>query len=341
MKKLLSLVILFILVFAIAGCQKDTKTLSVYFVPSRDAAEILEATEPLKALLKAELAELGYDFDEIIIEVGSSYEAVGEAMISGTADVGFLPGGTYALYSVDDEVDVILTALRSGLDKDFPDAIDWNNGLATERVSSVMVAYYRGLMVVGPSTYGRMLADKVNAGTALTWDDFNGANWCVRSSTSSSGFIYPTIWLMQQFDDQGIIDLDNFVQTDGYGTSMASLAAGTCDIATIYADARMDYADKWVAATNADTPGFGRTLTIWEETDVIGVTPGIYNDTISVSNLTVDDDLKAALQTAFINIAGTPEGLEIIAIYSHAGYQLAVSADYDNERAAQAILTGN
>ena len=42
MKKLLSLVALMILVFAMAGCQKETKTLSVYFVPSRDAAEILE-----------------------------------------------------------------------------------------------------------------------------------------------------------------------------------------------------------------------------------------------------------------------------------------------------------
>ncbi|MCK5387925.1 MAG: PhnD/SsuA/transferrin family substrate-binding protein [Candidatus Izimaplasma sp.] len=341
MKKLLSLVALMILVFAMAGCQKETKTLSVYFVPSRDAAEILEATEPLKELLKAELAELGFEFDEIIIEVGSSYEAVGEAMISGTADVGFLPGGTYSLYSVDDEVDVILTALRSGLDKDFPDAIDWNDGLATERVSTVMVAYYRGLIVAGPSPYGRMLSDKVNAGTALTWDDFDGANWCVRSSTSSSGFIYPTIWLMQQFNDQGIIDLANYVQTDGYGSSVAALAAETCDLATMYADARMDYADKWTAATDAETPGFGRALTIWEETDVVGVTPGIYNDTISVSNLTVSDELKVALQTAFINIAGTEEGLEIIAIYSHAGYQVAVSADYDNERAAQAILAGD
>ncbi len=336
MKKLLSLVTLAILVFAMAGCQKEPKTLSVYFVPSRDAALILETTEPLKELLKTELSELGYDFDEITIEVGSSYEAVGEAMISGTADVGFLPGGTYALYSVDGEIDVILTALRSGLDKDFPDAIDWNNGEPTHRVSDVMVAYYRGLMVAGPSDKGRELAGKVNAGETLTWDDFNSATWCVRSSTSSSGFIYPTIWLMEQFDDKGITDLDDFVQTDGYGTSMASLAAGTCDIATIYADARMDYADKWVDATD----GFGRTLTIWEETDVIGVTPGIYNDTISVSNLTVDDGLKAALQTAFINIAGTPEGLEIISIYSHAGYQIAQDSDYDTERAAQAILAG-
>lgn len=339
MKKLLSLVMLFVLVFTLSGCNND-EVLSVYFVPSRDAAEIYEATEPLKEMLRQELIALGFEYDEIEIVVGSSYEAVGEAMISGTADVGFLPGGTYALYSVDDEIDVALTALRSGLDKDSGVADDWNDGLATERVDG-MVAYYRGLIVAGPSTYGQELAAKVEAGTALTWDDFDGANWCVRSSTSSSGFIYPTLWLMDQFDGNGIAELDSYVSTDGYGTSMASLAAGTCDLATIYADARMDYATKWVTATDdADAPGFGRDLTIWEETAVIGVTDGIYNDTISVSNITVDADLKAAIQTAFINIAATEAGQDVIAIYSHAGYQLAVSADYDNERAAQAILQG-
>ena len=65
--------------------------LNVYFVPSRDPEEIVTATEPLSDLLKNELAGLGYD-------VGTTYEAVGEALSAGTADVGFIPGGTYVLY---------------------------------------------------------------------------------------------------------------------------------------------------------------------------------------------------------------------------------------------------
>ena len=52
----------------------------------------------------------------------------------------------------------------------------------------------------------------------------------------------------------------------------------------------------------------------------------------------MDDALIAALQNAFINIGSTPEGKEIIAIYSHNGYQKAQSADYDNERAAQKLI---
>jgi phosphonate transport system substrate-binding protein len=333
MKKLLLVVTVMVFAVLLSACQPQTKTLSVYFVPSRDAAEILSATEPLKQMLKDELADLGFEFDEIIIEVGTTYEAVGEAMVSGTADVGFLPGGTYVLYSQDGLVDVALTATRAGLTKDFPDAIDWNDGLATEGDSENQVTYYRGLIIAGPSTYGQELAAKVNAGTALTWDDWNAAQWCVRSSTSSSGFIYPTLWLMDQFDGQGITDLDNFVQTDGYGASMASLATGACDVATFYADARRTYEESWV-----DAEGYGRTASIWEETNVVGVTDPIYNDTISISTVTVDAELKAALQTAFINIAGTPEGLEIISIYSHEGYQVAQDSDYDNERLAQELL---
>ena len=51
-----------------------------------------------------------------------------------------------------------------------------------------------------------------------------------------------------------------------------------------------------------------------------------------------DDALIAALQNAFINIGNTDEGKQVIAIYSHNGYQKAQSSDYDNERAAQKLI---
>ena len=52
----------------------------------------------------------------------------------------------------------------------------------------------------------------------------------------------------------------------------------------------------------------------------------------------MDDDLKKAIQNAFINIGNTEEGKEVIAIYSHMGYQPAKDSDYDNERAAQKLI---
>ena len=47
---------------------------------------------------------------------------------------------------------------------------------------------------------------------------------------------------------------------------------------------------------------------------------------------------KQALGQAFINIGNTEEGKEVIAIYSHNGYQWAKSEDYDSERAAQEMI---
>ncbi len=304
-------------------------TLSVYFVPSREPEEIVTATEPLKDMLKEELAKEGYEVANVEISVGTTYEAVGEALSAGTADIGLIPGGTYVLY--DDGAEVILTATRDGLSKDFDNAKDWNDGKATE-TSTIQAVSYRALFIAGPSEKGKELADKVNAGEELTWEDLDGTNWSVMSSSSPAGYIYPGLWLQNKFG-KGITDLSNAVQSDSYGSAFARLASGQVDVLLTYADARRDYEEKWTAE-------FGRTDSIWAETNVIGVTDPIYNDTVCVSKTSenMDDNLKTAIQNAFINIGNTDAGKEVIAIYSHQGYQLAQSSDYNKEREAQKLI---
>ena len=308
---------------------KKIDTLRIAFVPSREPEEIITATEPLKQMLTDELAKLGYDVGEVDITVGTSYEAVGEALSAGTADVGLIPGGTYVLY--DDGCDVLLTATRDGLSIDSDNAKDWNDNAPTEPTTE-QVTSYRALMIAGPSEKGKELAAKVNAGEALTWEDVSSANWSVANSSSPAGYIYPSLWLQENFD-KNITDLPHAVQSDSYGSAFARLASGQVDILCTYADARRDYEDEW-------TTEYGMTNSIWDDTAVVGVTPAIYNDTISVSKTSpiMDDDFKQALGQAFINIGNTEEGKEVIAIYSHNGYQWAKSEDYDSERAAQEMI---
>ncbi len=304
-------------------------TLNVYFVPSRDPDEIVTATEPLSSLMQTELAGLGYDIGEVKITVGTTFEAVGEALAAGTADVGFIPGGTYVLY--DDGADVILTATRNGLNKDSDNAADWNDGQPTE-ASDKQAVSYRALFIAGPSEKGQELAEKVNSGEELTWDDLNSANWSVMSSSSPAGYIYPALWLQDRYQ-KGITDLSSAVQSDSYASAFARLASGQVDVLVTYADARRDYEESW-------TTEFGRTASIWEETNVIGVTNPIYNDTVCVSKTSpiMDDGLKSAIQTALINIGNTEEGKAVISIYSHNGYEPAQSSDYDKEREAQELI---
>ncbi|WP_349945095.1 phosphate/phosphite/phosphonate ABC transporter substrate-binding protein [Lacrimispora sp. BS-2] len=308
---------------------KKIDKLNVYFVPSREPEEIVTATEPLKDMLKSELGKEGYEIGEVVITVGTSYEAVGEALSAGTADIGLIPGGTYVLY--DDGAEVVLTATRDALSKNSDSAKDWNDGKATEGITDQATSY-RALIIAGPSEKGKALADKVNKGEELTFEDLDGANWSVMSSSSPAGYIYPSLWLQDNFQ-KNILNLSHAVQSDSYGSAFARLASGQVDVLCTYADARRDYVDKW----NSE---YGRAGSIWEETGVIGVTPPIFNDTVSVSKTSkiMDDGFKKAVQNAFINIGNTEEGKKVIAIYSHMGYEPAQSADYDNERAAQKMI---
>ena len=345
MKKFFALLLALVMALGLlAGCgSKDTnsdaqnnesdakkiETLKVAFVPSREPQEIITATEPLKQMLKDELANQGYEVGEVEITVGTTYEAVGEGLEAGTIDVGLIPGGTYVLY--DDGAEVILTATRNGLSKDSDNAKDWNDGQPTE-ASDKQAVSYRALFIAGPSDKGQELQAKVNNGEDLTWEDLDSANWSVMGTSSPAGYIYPALWLQDHYG-KGISDLASAVQSDSYASAFARLASGQVDVLVTYADARRDYAERW----NTE---FSREASIWEETGVIGVTAPIYNDTISVSKNSeiMTDEFIAALQNAFINIGNTDAGKEVIAIYSHNGYQKAQPSDYDSERAAQKLI---
>ena len=342
MKKLLALLLAVVLVVgctsAMAEAVKMDK-LTLEFVPSKDADVIITGTKNLPDLLKAEMLKQGYDIGEVDISVGTSYEATGEAMAAGTIDIGWLPGGTYALYS--DEVDVILTATRAGLSNDSTDPKTWNGDANKTTPTDDQVTFYRSLIYATPSAYGKELAAKVNAGEALTWDDLNKANWAVLKTSSSAGYIYPTLWLMDNYDGKKISDLSNVVTLSGYGEAFAQAAAESVDIIVCYADGRRDYEDAWQLATDKQDAtgkaGMGRTDTIWNELNVIGVTEPIYNDTVSITKANpavYNPEFIKAMQTALINIIGTEEGKAIFSVYSHTGYAMATDADYDGARKA-------
>ena len=364
MKKTIALLLALVMVFALCACGQtnapaveESKApeadateapaaenqhfdkLTLEFVPSKDADVIIAGTKNLPELVQAEMSKLGYDIDEVDITVGTSYDATGEAMSAGSIDLGWLPGGTYALYS--DDVDVILTATRNGLSNDSTNPADWNGEANATQKNGPQVTYYRSLIYATPSEYGKELAAKVNAGEKLTWEDLDKAKWAVQKTSSSAGYIYPSMWLMANYDGKKISDLSNVIPLDsGYGTAFSYAAAEQVDIIVCYADGRNDYEASWMLPTDQQDEtgkqGMGRSESIWNELNVIGVTDGIYNDTVAVSKASpyYTPELVAALQDCFINIINTPEGQEIFSVYSHTGYAKAVDSDYDGARAA-------
>lgn len=314
-----------------ADANKLPEELVVQFVPSRDPDEINKATEPLSNMLKEKLSEKGYNFEKVTVSVGTSFEMVGEGLASGSTHVGFIPGSTYVLFQ--DGAEPILTATRDALNHDSDNPADWNK-TATTGTDEKAVSY-RSIIVAGPSEKGQALAKKINAGEKLTAEELKDVKWGVpASSTSPAGYVYPSLWLKDNYQIDGISALgNNAVPTDSYASAISRLASEQLDIVTMYADARRDYEDKW----NSD---FGRDKSVWEETNVIGVTAPIYNDTISVTKKAdfMNDELKKALSDSFIEIAGTEEGQKIISIYSHKGYKIADPKNYDKEKEAQELI---
>ena len=309
---------------------KEIPSLKIAFSPYADADQITTATEPLEQLLQAKLLEKGYDVKEIDMTVGTSYTAVGEALSAGSADIGFISGGNYVLFS--DDCDVLLTALRYAINKDSDNPADWNDGTIEENTQD-MSTYYRCILLAGPSEKGQALLAKVNNGEELTWDDLNSATWSVLSPTSASGYIYPCLWLQEHYG-KGISDLDNVVQSDSHTTSVARLASGQVDVMVSYGHIRIKNAPKWES-------DFGGTAPMVEQTGVIGVTEDIYNDMIAYSKSSdtmADEDFRKALGEAFIEIAETDEGKDIISVFSQVGYTWGKDSDYDGERAAQELL---
>ena len=341
MKKIVAMLLALVMVSALFVCgsvsafadNQHFDKLTLEFVPSKDADVIIAGTANLPELVKAEMAKLGVDIDEVDITVGTSYDATGEAMSAGSIDIGWLPGGTYALYS--DDTDVILTATRNGLSNDSENPADWNGEANKTLKNGPQVTFYRSLIYAAPSEYGKKLAEKVNNGEKLT------------VTAPVSRYIYPTMWLMENYDGKKISDLSNVIPIDsGYGTAFSYAAAESIDILACYADGRNDYEASWMLPTDQQDEtgkqGMGRTDSIWNEMNVIGVTEGIYNDTVAISKESpfYTPELVEKLQDCFINIINTDEGKAIFDVYSHAGYAKATDADYDGARLALTVVGG-
>ncbi|MBQ9059015.1 MAG: PhnD/SsuA/transferrin family substrate-binding protein [Atopobiaceae bacterium] len=308
--------------------------LSIMYVPSRPADEIISTTSGLKDILIEKLGEAGYQVGSVEIAVSDNYNAAGEALAAGTADIGYVPGGTYALFG--DDMNLLLTATRDNLIPDTFTPSDWN-GQATKREEGVPVTYYKGLIWAGPSETGQALAAKANNGEEISWEEISAANWGVGSLTSNASYIYPNLWLEETYGKK-ITDLPNVTIDMKQADAFMQLASGeTIDIFCAYADARMDYEESW-------TGEWGRSEDIWHECNVIGVTPNIYNDTICLAKTGPNADVlnssefQTALADIFMGLADTDEGKEIIGIYSHTGYQPANDSDYDAARDALAAM---
>ena len=372
MKKLLVVLLSVLMIASLTACGKEEETvdsnvidtLTVSFVPSGDANVILEAAKGqtdiqktnnwrgLDKIIVDSLAEKGFTVNNVEIDVGTNYTTIGEGLISGTIDIGLIPASTY-VYCQLDGVNLLVEALRWGVaGEDASIALDpkdgitpWNGSITQD--ATTKATGYASLIYVNIETEkGADLYNKAVEGT-LTWEDVDSAIWYVCSPGSSAGYVYPSLWLNDNFGEgvgnekRTVASLKNVNLGGNYPNMMASLLNGECDITVGYADVRKETAStEAFEAAYEDLAAEGKT--VWDIVKVIAVSDMIMNDTVSVADESVDSkmtpELVTALQETFIALGETEEGQAAVAPYNHIGYALGQDSDYDLTRAANQLF---
>lgn len=224
------------------------------------------------------------------VTIATDYVGLIEAMKAGQVHVGLLATASYVLAEEQGAAKVILKSLRYDVDDD--------GNLLTDQP---LVSGYKSQLLVAADSGIESI------------DDLVGKTIAISSFTSTSGFVWPANLLA----DNGIDVMEDVTWLDAGGHDNAILAIlnGEADAAFTFKDARTLLED--------DYPN------IYEDVLFIMNTELIPNDTISViPNL--KRSLVEDIKQAFINIAESEEGLEIIrAVYNHEGYAEATDDEYD------------
>lgn len=232
---------------------------------------------------------------DVNVTIATDYNALIEGMASEQIHVGLLATTAYVLAADEGAAEAILKSLRFDVDDD-------GNKLKDQP----LVSGYSSQLVVAADSGITSVAD------------LKGKKIAISSFTSTSGFVWPANLLADND-----IDPENDVEwlnAGGHDNAILAVFNGEADAAFTFKDARTLFEDE----------DFYTDLT--EKVVFVMNTSLIPNDTISViPNL--DEDLKEAVKQAFLNIAASESGLEIIrAIYSHEGYATAIDSDYDEVR---------
>lgn len=340
MKKFLLVFVALFLAVTMFACDKkegDPTTLYVQFVPSSSVdTELLTKLRTLETILETEIAKKGFEVN-VSISIGTSYQAVVEAMDSGTVHVGFLTAQQYAFATLTypDKFNVLLTSVRKAyaaqLDSEGNQLSneDWianinATGYEAQYHATAKTSSYPSMLLVRNEDY-----DAWKDGGWVT--QIKGKTVGTQSSTSGSGYVYPTM-LLQENGLKFVSDTPNAANGEvkaftigGHQNAVLALLNDEVDAVFTFLDAR-NHADAYNAWKEAH-PG----LTPFTETKVVALSPQIYNDTITTVSF-LSDELRSAIADAFFAALLDVDGAAALQIYQHSGYLLAEDADYDGER---------
>lgn len=147
--------------------------------------------------------------------------------------------------------------------------------------------------------------------------DLAGKTFCRPDPTSTSGWVIPSITMQANGIDPEN-DLADIVDAGGHDAVVVSVYNGDCDAGSTFVDARSNIEEEYADVKDVVV--------------VIQESAPIPNDTISIHPDVAEEDFTA-LVDVFLGLAGTDEGLEILAsVYSWSGMEVVEDSFYDGFR---------
>lgn len=284
---LLTLVLVMLSACALAD-GLDVKELNVQFVPTN--TETADATT-------AEFSEYMSNLLGVPVKmtVATSYNAIVEAMESGTVDVGIMPPATYA------------------------QARDM--GVAKAILSSTLNDYDENEQLMEGVPVGNFKAEVlVRADSGITgYEGLAGKKIAYLGASSASGYIYPVAEMKMAGIDT---DSCTWVNITSIPSAILAVINGQVDACFTFEGSRYVFA-KAVLDDNGNPYDLYSVLSVAKLSD-----GDIPNDAIAVNTRLSDNDAEIVKQ-AFLTMASDEAGLAIMKTWNHNGYVEANEADYD------------
>ena len=271
MKKLILLSLL-LLQACTAFVPKPIESLSIALSPTISVEVFNEHKKDFEIALKAQLREEGYDVQKLELVRATSNRQAGEMVISGVADIAFISKLTY--FDLNDQgLMPMLTLLEPAYNLDASSLEAWNDPIQLE-ASKSLKSSHRSALYLGSSTKAMTLRDKLNAGDQLTWIDLNSVKWCHVLVTSLEGYIYPSLWLIENYDRRIVELFQHERVVRGYDELMMRAANQDCDVIVGPENLRELYLNQW------SSEGYDRDASIYAELEIFALTESIPHDVV-------------------------------------------------------------
>ena len=293
--------IVLILILVLSGCQAflptPIPTLTISFSPSVIPSTLEAEFSSFTQAFSQALLEEGYALESLELRVEKTNQEAQDRVSTGLSDIAWLRVNNF-LAAYDDVTPMLGQTWTSYV-------YDELSAYQSSEVPTLQPGIYqnRSLILTTPSTLGRDLRTRYESSGALSWIDLNAVRWCHVIVTSYEGYIFPSLWMMENYQRR-LSELNTRqLVVQGFPELIERAALEECDVIVGPQSLRDEYADSWIRLRQEKAPG--SNASIYDELFPIGMSEPYTRDVFVASKLSeqLDESILQVIKKVWIQMA--------------------------------------